>query len=727
MNPRRRHTLRLPPALLALLTGLALSACTVSPPGREPIIPSTTNVADAVTRDALESFDPNTGVLRFAATTPLLERVEIGDVLVSQPTEAAPAGYLRKVQAVEAEGGQIVIETTQANLTDAVTQGEIKASGDFEPEQVLDTAAHLPGVTAGVRRATDDLPEVGVGDGYNFHLGFDEVALDIGEGDVQIKIVLNGEVYFNAGWSIDLGIEPCLEIPPVCVDRFEAKVGIEERLRVSIAGEARASLTKEISVATYYFKPLVFFIGPVPVVVVPSIEVFVGAEGSVSLRFSYGLTETASAVMGAKWTDDGGWQDITDFGIDLAAQDSFDIEATMKARAYARAVASLKFYDVAGPALGLKLGVEFDAQVPRDPLLVVRGNIEGYVAFLVDLPVLGTLAEYKTTLFNESFDLATSPNQPPKFSGVKTDTIQADIGSPVVLGPRNGGLQGYFDVSDPEGGDLTVRAVSSVDGSIPLTYTFKTTGTRTITITATDAHGATATAKLTVEAKSPPPIITTTYGGQPLVNVPFVIGASAIDPVGGQLFCTALTWTVTAPDTKAGGGCEATITFKAEGQRQVSVTATNQHGSSSTETLTFAVGPEPENKPPVVTYFEIFAAEGPKGFGGGPGGQYVCPTGFYCPVPQGAALWNGQERDVSDYVLPLDLYVEATDDRGAPVTVTWSCTGGTNSALVTDNGDGSFRCSPYFPGHTIVVTAVVSDGNSSTTVQRSFFMRSLVN
>src|SRR5690606_33030556 len=103
-----------------------------------------------------------------------------------------------------------------------------------------------------------------------------------------------------------------------------------------------------------------------------------------------------------------------------------------------------------------------------------------------------------------------------------------------------------------------------------------------------------------------------------------------------------LTWTVTAPDTKTGGGCEATITFKTQGQRQVSVTATNQHGSSSTETLTFEVGPEPENKPPVVTYFEIFAAEGPKGFSGGPFGQYACPTGFYCPVPQGAALWNGQ-------------------------------------------------------------------------------------
>ena len=722
---RTRYQLRLP--LLALLVSLLLTACVIDPGARTPIIPDTTHVADATTQAALETYDPASGVLRFKSSTSLLEDVEVGEVLVSQPSAAAPAGYLRKVEAIRNEGGELVIETSQANLTDAVTQGEISASGDFKPDQVSATTAHLPGVTAGVARANDPRPEVGVGDGYNFHLGFDEVTLDIGEGDVQIKVVLNGELYFNAGWNIDLGIEPCLELPPVCVDRFEAKVGIQERLRVSISGEAKAALTKEISVATYYFKPLVFFIGPVPVVVVPSIEVFVGAEGSVSLKFSYGLTETASAVVGARWTDNGGWQDITNFGVEMAEQDSFDIEATMKAHAYARAVASLKFYDVAGPVLGLKLGVEFDAQVPRDPILIVRGKIEGYVAFLVDLPVLGTLAEHKKTLFSETFDLATSPNQPPQFTGVKTDTIRVDIGVPLVLGPRNGSLQGYFDVTDPEGSALTLKAVSSVDGQIPLTHTFTTTGTRTVTVTATDPHGSSASVTLTVEAKSPPPVISTTYAGQPLVNVPFVIAASAIDPVSGQLFCTALTWTLSQPDTMSGGGCEATIMFKAQGQRQVTVTATNQHGSSSSETLTFDVGPEPENKPPVVTHFQIFAAEGPVSFPAGPTDLYACPSGFFCPVPEGAALWNGQVREVGDFVLPLELEVEATDDRGAPITVTWTCTAGANSVTVTDNGDGTYSCSPYFPGHTIIVKVVVSDGNSAMTMQRSFFMRSLIN
>lgn len=724
---RGRRTVRL--WLTALVAGTVLAACSVAPADtrRPAIIPDTTKVADAATRDALASYDPASGELRFASGTQVLDGLRVGDVLVSQPSAHAPAGYLRKVESIGREGGEVVLVTSQANLTDAITQGEIVASGDLEPEDVTATAAHLPGVTAGVRGDASTRPGVGTGDGYSFHVGFDEVALDIGQGDVQVEVVLDGDLYFNAGWSIDLGIEPCLAVPPVCVDRFEAKVGVEERLRVSLSGEAKAQLTKEVSVATYHFRPLVFFIGPVPVVVVPSIEVFVGAEGAVSLRFSYGLTETASAVVGARWTDDGGWQDITGFGVDLAEQDSFDVSATMDAQAYARAVASLKFYDAAGPALGLRLGVEFDAEVPRDPILVVRGKIAGYVAFVVDLPVLGTLDEHRKTLFDETYQLTTSPNQPPRFSGVKTDTIHADVGSPVVLGPRNGGLQGYFDVMDPEGGTLRLAAVSSLDGPIPLTYTFTTPGTRTVTVTATDPHGAAASATLTVEAASPPPIITTSYSGQPLVDVPYAISANAYDPVGGDLFCSALTWSVAPPDTLTGGGCQARVTFMVEGQRTVEVTATNPYGSSSTETLTFDVGPEPENKPPLITSFHIVAAEGPRSYPTGPGDIYACITGYLCEVPEGAVLWNGQARYVEDYVLPLYLSVAATDDRGAPLTVTWSCTAGTSSATVTDDGDGTFSCSPYFPGQTIVVKVVVSDGDSASSMQRSFFMRPRVN
>src|SRR5690606_31765165 len=112
--------------------------------------------------------------------------------------------------------------------------------------------------------------------------------------------------------------------------------------------------------------------------------------------------------------------------------------------------------------------------------------------------------------------------------------------------------------------------------------------------------------------------IYTSYSGRPLVNVPYTITASAVDPVGGLMFCSAITWELISGGTLTGGGCEAAITFGVVGEQVVRVTATNEYGSRSTETLSFDVGPEPENKPPVITSFSIVAVEGPKSFPSGP-------------------------------------------------------------------------------------------------------------
>lgn len=205
------------------------------------------------------------------------------------------------------------------------------------------------------------------------------------------------------------------------------------------------------------------------------------------------------------------------------------------------------------------------------------------------------------------------------------------------------------------------------------------------------------------------------------------IYAGAYDPVGGTLLCSAITWSVAAPDVLSGGGCEATVTFKSQGPRQVVVTATNTYGTSTTEVITLTVGPEPEDKPPVITSFHIRAAEGPQRLGEGPADIYACPTGYYCEVPPDAVLWNGQARYLEDYVGPLYLEVEATDDNGAPLTVTWTCSAGGSSAPVPYEGEGVYSCNPFFPGQTIVVSVSVSDGKSAATASRSFFMRSTVN
>ena len=87
------------------------------------IVPDTSHVVDEGTRAVLTAFDQTSGTLRFSQSTALLAALAPGDVLVSAPSSAAPSGYLRKITAIRTDGADVVLETSQANLTDAVSQG----------------------------------------------------------------------------------------------------------------------------------------------------------------------------------------------------------------------------------------------------------------------------------------------------------------------------------------------------------------------------------------------------------------------------------------------------------------------------------------------------------------------------------------------------------------------------------------------------------------------------
>ena len=403
---------------IALLT--VLLACGTGPPppgGGDPpdiVIPDTTKVADAATLAALASYDGASGELRFASGTPLLDALEVDDVLVAEPSPAAPYGFLRSVVAIEREGGEVVLDTVQANLTDAVHQGALVAEGELTADDLLEPTVYVDGVRAyavapgeGVER------HVGFGRSFGFVVEFfDEVVLDVGEGaDAQVRV--RGEIGFDAGYGVDLDLRACWAFPPVCLKKFEAKVGVEQGVALELTGSATGSLGREVKVADFPFKPFTFWIGPVPVVVVPRIDVYVGATGTVSLSFEYGFAQTAMAQVGARWTPSNKWENITGFDLELASRRDFTLFDTMRAEAYVKPVASLQFYDVAGPTFGVRLAAELDAAFPRDPTWIASGIVEGTFGFVVDVPVIGRLANYEATVFTWSRELARAENEPP--------------------------------------------------------------------------------------------------------------------------------------------------------------------------------------------------------------------------------------------------------------------------------------------------------------------------
>ncbi|GAA3999056.1 hypothetical protein GCM10022631_07360 [Deinococcus rubellus] len=627
---------------ILLLLVMVLTACgTHSGPAPAPpptsqttIIPDTTKVTDPVTRTALTAYDRTSGVLRFSQSTPVLAALKPGDVLVSGPSSAAPNGYLRKITGVRRDGGDVVLDTSQAKLTEAVSQGVLDAHISLTPAQVKRTEVFLPGVTV-----TSNAPhiqgqdQVGIGENYEFSATFNHVFVPQAGPNLSGQMTVDGSVSYNVGLGVYIAVSGPSFIPPrlISVGPVEAKVGFAQQASLHISGDVTGDLGDEFKFATQYFEPLTFFIGPVPVIVVPRLDLYLSAGGHVEGKFDFQASESTAAQLGARWTPDDGWKNISDFGFsgDLPRPTVF---GTIKPRAGVKSTFGFKLYDVAGPEMSLLGGLELDGQIPRNPNWILNGFLKGSMNFKVELPILGTLADYQVTLFDKTLEFARAGNTPPileltdlaKPTGIAVidGTKTAFLGLRVPMFMGNGCVQfngfpvvAYYRASDLEDAcNLAVTVVSDKDGPLPTTgkYAFGSEGQRRITITVRDSQGTAASKSFLLYILNADPTLTLQHAGDPQQGEAYTIAAQISDPneSNSAALCANTTWAVDAPDVLSNSsGCLQNVTFGTTGARQVRVTTRDSDGGVTAQTLTLNVLPPPANPYPRITSKGVYSRD----------------------------------------------------------------------------------------------------------------------
>lgn len=681
-------------------------------PAIPAVIPETTKVINADTRAALSAFDKTTGTMRFSQSTPALANFKANDVLVSEPSSVAPNGYLRKVVSVRTEGSDVVLETTQANLTDAVSQGTLEANGNLTATDVKSTKVFFEGVniSAGGARVK---PRAGVGENFNFKVSFNQVFMPLTDpdGNVTGQMSVDGTVEYNAGYGVHVGIEACFDLPPVCVTSVEAKVGFDQQASLHISGDLQGQLGKEIKVGEQFFKPITFFIGPVPVVIVPHVDIFLSVNGQVTATFDFKASENAVAQLGARWTPGDGWKNISDFDFAVDAP-APSLTGTLKPRAGARSSFSFLLYGLVGPEASLTAGLELDGQVPRNPIWIISGFLKGTLGFVVQLPIIGKLAEYQTTLFDKSLEFSRSGNTTPKLeltANAKPDPNVFPAGTPphVALGvPVNfengcGIISGvYFNAVDLEDGcAVGITVVSSVDGTLPKKYTFQKEGLRSITVTVRDSQGSSATKTFSLNVINPPPVITLYNSGDAHQGEPYSIAAVITDPneLDPNRLCANTTWAVDAPDTNLKAtGCVQTVTFGTTGTREVRVSTTDSNGARVNQSLKLSVLPPSANPYPKITAVSVNSRE-----------DKISGVDKFCvvkTVSDGTTIDLTQKGCVITPGDPLpDRYfagVAVDNPTAEPITYDWALTvfpQGVKKVLYTSpsNSSNLFELPPY--------------------------------
>ena len=271
---------------------------------------------------------------------------------------------------------------------------------------------------------------------------------------------------------------------------------------------------------------------------------------------------------------------------------------------------------------------------------------------------------------------------------------------------------------DPEG-ELPLTVVAQLNGT---TITdsqgyavFTEPGTPTVTIIATDKHGAIASLPLTVNVLNQQPVVeiypsttsipataqffATIIATDPDLRYPSRVGCTSLD----IQINPAANWTRRG----AAGNCVVWATFDQPGPYTLTIAAADASGGpGGSRSISINVTPAPPNPYPEILEgtFSVLATEGPA--------RLLCIPGERCEAPSGVLLSN-EEPGEDFYKLPIYMYLNAVDPGGTTPTVTWVCeTGAFGVPVTTNNPYGEPSCVPsYSSSGPVKVYAIVRDSS----------------
>lgn len=626
--------LRRYPSLLVAVALVLVAACSQTPPEDEqpyfePVAHADTRVLDASARAALQSFDPEGGSVVLVGDD--LPELAVGNVIVSESAPGAPYGLLRRITAVDdSVPGRLELETEIASLDMALESGSLYETFTLTPDDVVDVEYHVEGLRmfdpsdpeerlrlAAVYGGEVEplaLPSSFIG------LTFDDLVIHDVDGNLATK---NDQVLFKG----DLGINPifdmgfalncsywCLQTNPYF--KFEVGAQVIARLALDSKVPFGLNLNKTIPLATLTGTTITFSIGPVPIVIVPKFKLELRFDGSIGFSVTYEVQSDLTLKAGAQYKN-GSWKDISALEHAHVAQpvkaDSF-VEVVLRAKLKGAVRGELLFYGIVGIYAEIVPQMGLDVAYPRDPVWKLSAGIEVNAGITIDAILFKK--DWKAKLIELEWQVAQSSNTSP--------TVTILTQSPVQVGP--GGVLLRASVRDAEDGSsccaTTFRSSNTSDGQNGLLGTaagpspevavaFATTGSRTITVTATDSDGASTARTVVLAVQNTLPDLTITaphqgqefYAGQQVRFRSFTFDPNEVDL---EIPCDRLSWSA---GSLLGTGCSLTVAGGfGQGSPTVTLTATDSHGWVSSTSVTLAIGPAPSNYPPVV------AIESPQDF-----------------------------------------------------------------------------------------------------------------
>ena len=340
----------------------------------EIVIPETTKIVDASVRQIISAIDTANYTFTLDANNEFSDQLALGDILVDSTSPDAPYGYLRKVSHIEDTKGQMIVQTEQATLTEAVHKGSINfRSGRVEKSRIMKMK-----LADGVRFINNKATDFTVFE-FEYENTFEN---SYGSFTLSGHTQLDMEFFFDFDWDWEL-----LPYPRAYVKKFESGVEITQSAQLQMFSEAGMGINERIPLATFYFTPWTFMLGPVPVVFLPRIQLFVSADGSITATMTAMASENIDGKMGVRYKEEGGWSPINEMN---ASSDYIAprLNADCDFNAHIGPEISLLLYGVAGPYANITAYADLYGHLYTDQVswdLYFTLGVEANVGVTVDL------------------------------------------------------------------------------------------------------------------------------------------------------------------------------------------------------------------------------------------------------------------------------------------------------------------------------------------------------
>ncbi|MCA9934759.1 MAG: hypothetical protein KC415_12580, partial [Anaerolineales bacterium] len=330
---------------------------------------------------------------------------------------------------------------------------------------------------------------------------------------------------------------------------------------------------RSYEIARLHLGTIVVFVGPVPIVFLLEMPVYLRADGDLSIGITTSVGQTANVVAGLQYTD-GNWNPVTDLTNDFSFEPPTPTVG-INLKGYIDPPLTLLLYGVAGPFASVKPYLELKTDAVAVPWWELHAGLEATVG--VEVEVLGhSLGEHTEAVIGYDVLLAQA----------ETDNITLTLEPPQV----NGLTAMVSGTVTTTSGTITQLNWQWGDGNsddqwFPASHAYAISGTYVITATAFDDLGGSAVQTTTVT-------IVPTNTISLILHAPEVVSQTVV--VSGSV--TATNSTITQLNWQWGDGSSgdqwfpASHTYAISGTYVITATAFDNLGNSVIQTTTVDVG-----------------------------------------------------------------------------------------------------------------------------------------